>query len=329
MKDQRSDSACRQFQVLLTGYCDECLSPPEVERIETHLTTCKRCASEAEFVHLTSRVLGELEEVEPPANLRLSILNRTVFSERSAASGLQWGWRKLAPLAFAGSAIVASLLLIQFIQRPQKALQHPAATNHIASVKTGRPASSLQLHRPAPVLSMPTIAPKVIAARPSLRTKLINSGIIPKPVYSVMASHSVKAPALIAANQSKSSNWELAPGGNDESLQSASAVPIINNEGPGEPAPAASSKKPAAPVMVAQTPSDTTNQRTILTIPAKVESDRIIVANANLPPNSAPLATLADLKRTIKNRNDKLMRQLSAFHFNGHEGKIDIIKTNF
>lgn len=329
MKDQRDDSGCHQFKTLLSAYCDAYLSSPEVDRIEAHLASCKRCSSEVDFIQRLSHVLNEAEAVDPPADLRLSILKRTVFNERPVSPALRWGWRKLLPLAFAGSAIAASLLLIQFLQQPQKTLQNPAADHRIASVKTGRSASSLQPHRSTPILSIPAIAPNVIAARPSLQVKLANGEIIPKPVYTATTSHPVKVPPSVVSSQSKWVNVGQTPGGNDSSLQSASAIPIINNDEPSKPAPAASSEKSPAPAIVAQAPSNITAQRAALTIPAKMESDRIIVANANLPPNSAPLATLADLKRTIKNRNDELMRQLSAFHFDRHEGKIDIIKTNF
>jgi hypothetical protein len=96
----RSDK-CSRTKQRLSAYIDLCLSPQELNEVESHLAACPDCQKELESLQATAAVLRQLPQVSPPRSFRIA------QEERSGR------WTALPVLRLA-TAAAAVLLVMAF-----------------------------------------------------------------------------------------------------------------------------------------------------------------------------------------------------------------------
>ena len=73
---------CSEVCELLSSYMDGMLPAEEMKAVDEHLSLCPDCREELRQLEETVAILRNLGEVEPPADLRDSILNKIQASAR-------------------------------------------------------------------------------------------------------------------------------------------------------------------------------------------------------------------------------------------------------
>ncbi len=68
---------CSWVKEQLSGYLDDELCPLDVKKVEKHLQQCESCRREYENVRGTSKLIGSLGEITPPADFCEQVLNST------------------------------------------------------------------------------------------------------------------------------------------------------------------------------------------------------------------------------------------------------------
>lgn len=173
---------CEEARPLISAELDEELEGNRAAQLRAHLAECVLCSTERETLAATLRVLRDLPEAEPPAELRRRIGMALLEAERASEghwSGLAWLRRPRAPAwawgAVLGAAIAAIVVTAPRPQAPSRDLAVAPKPTPAAGSRGPAPLqSAAALHR-EPTLAA---APKKPAA-PGFRR-------VPPPVTAML-----------------------------------------------------------------------------------------------------------------------------------------------
>lgn len=106
--------SCDSVWDSLSEYADGLASPSVSTTVENHVAICESCARDLAFMHQTATVLSTVPEVAPPVGLREAIFAATVekraWYERLGWSGSRAGFG-FRQLAYAGACAAAGVIV--------------------------------------------------------------------------------------------------------------------------------------------------------------------------------------------------------------------------
>jgi len=108
---------CRHVVNSSSAYVDGELAGAEMLEIRRHLSNCRECSEEYEFVRVTKRAVARLRTVAPPEHLAASIVARldevSIPPFQRALNGLfRFTARKLSPVAAALAVSCVALAIL-------------------------------------------------------------------------------------------------------------------------------------------------------------------------------------------------------------------------
>ena len=111
---------CSEVCELLSSYMDGMLPAEEMKAVDEHLSFCPDCREELRQLEETVAILRNLGEVEPPADLRGSILNKIQASARKGEQVVSI-WDRLKRWGSLGGlvAVAACLLFVAVVVSPR------------------------------------------------------------------------------------------------------------------------------------------------------------------------------------------------------------------
>jgi hypothetical protein len=111
---------CDSVWDLLSVYADGETTSDETAMVEAHIAVCADCTCDLAFMQSTTVTLNGIEEIEPPASLRSAILAATVdrpaFPERfreALRRALSPAPARYGAVAAAGAALALAIVLVQ------------------------------------------------------------------------------------------------------------------------------------------------------------------------------------------------------------------------
>lgn len=181
---------CDRIAEKLGFYIDGSLDEHNLEEVEAHLKDCAECRVELAALRLIISTAREIEEIEPPADLRMRIASATAAidsADRPRVPVIQRLLRAFAPPAIrwaAGTAALAAAVCIAVSLRPAPQPITPVAKHQrVAPIVASKPAA-----QPEPVnvaaAPAPPMTHELVAAAPRahrhFRHQLIASARVPK-----------------------------------------------------------------------------------------------------------------------------------------------------
>ncbi|MGC8666722.1 MAG: zf-HC2 domain-containing protein [Chthonomonadales bacterium] len=167
---------CERMWLLLSVYADGEATDEERAEVEAHVAQCRECSEALEMMQASSMALASVAEVEPPAELRASILaatvNRPSLAERVAQLlRVQPAFRQMRYAALAGAGAAAAIALTVLVRRPAPMTLRAVLTNRPPVIISEAPAQPAQPHRVA------------VAPKPLNRVRVASSTATPlRPV---------------------------------------------------------------------------------------------------------------------------------------------------
>lgn len=305
---------CDDIGELLSVYADGESTPDETAMVETHLAVCAFCARDLAFLQQTSRVLTRVAEVEPPATLRAAIfaatLHRPTFAERIAAA-LRRAFAP-APVRYGIVAAAGAAAAITFVvlRDGQSVLIHPTERQPAPPPIIAEAPPPENRQRPLPP-----------EATPRRRLQIVGHPPVKKPVGTPLrlAQASRPAPARpTTALRPISVKRRLADREKRPLLARTERRPTELRNKPSAPSANPSVTAPipmpeAAPPVVenamatAMTPMTGTESATPAPIlaPAAPAITRIQLTAAARTINAGQVASLADLKRSLRQQSSE------------------------
>ncbi len=306
----KDEFQCDHAWDLLSVYCDGEASPLEQSIIEQHLAVCANCTEDLRMLKVTSFTVSILEEVQPPAFLREAILTSTVFkpsfSQRVAAA-IQHALKPI-PVRSTALAGAAGLLLAVFLHNGTRST----------------------MNSPSPLIAM-DVKPQSVATAP--RAEILGSPDYSVPNTSIpnlSGDRAVKKvrEGLIRVSDTKTGNQFLVPLGVVTKVKGttprvsavkAMGVPEIKSkqanvqdpvedewvaEPPADNIPATSSNMATADMIVKVPDMDMLKGMSGAEESAAAPAYTHYTLTADVTTDtSGPASSLAELKRTLRNRN--------------------------
>jgi len=309
---------CDKVWDLLSIYADGEADPSEAAIVENHVAVCADCARGLAFMKTTVDVLSRMEEVEPPASLRASIFAATVervtLRQRIAAA-----FKTLVPLPVRYGALAgaAGLLLAFALHNGVNSLSHPAqyAPSHPNVVAQNSPVTPItpENSEVAPPPVQEQIVPNIGGALPGPGKPIIKQGernITPSGGVKLV---SVSQPALGIQPAAKL-NTSVVKGNKKPAavnpVQTADfkvKVPMMNTV-PDDDMPdnmeemMAKAADPMTTDMSTKTHDMDPMTKEAAAATATPSAHYTLISNSS-PDIAGQAASLADLKRSLRNRN--------------------------
>jgi len=303
---------CESIWKLLSVYADGETTPDETAMVETHIAVCSVCARDLAFMQQTSGLLNRVVEVEPPARLREAIFAATIyrptFAERIvsalrralAPAGVRYGVVAVAGAAAAITFVVlrqgADVLpgLVEYHSTPRAVIaEAPPREGTLEPRSPGAPESRLTITLPpatkrsAPERTRLAYAVQQRLARPT-------SGV--KHAVVVRRTPRVRQPVAVARNDRKTVD-----------LKAKVPVTVVNpNVTMPDPAPEAMTPVVESAMETSVTPmagSEMNLAAAAPAVPVAPAITRIQLAASSRTLNAGQIASLADLKRSLRQQN--------------------------
>jgi hypothetical protein len=321
---------CEQMWDLLSVYADgECTSEERIV-VEQHLSVCAACRAHLALLRQMASVLIETEDVVPPPDLREAILAATVYRPswfqrlRKALPAWVPSTPIRAMVAVAVAAMIGGVLF----------LSHPPHPTVVAS------APEVTLFTPTPPVSKVTIRGEAVGKRirptSSNKQRVATHTTFPSVqarIASAIAQQPVHArPGLYGIH-----------GGRTISQPTARLVRITPNMGPpvlDPPADAPDKSKastrdisPIIPPRIAETRNNSSGEPIDSLAESRLpapEGSRVMIANAGPAISAGAVASLADLRRALRQRNESSPVASVSLPFEGEKlVTVDVFRTRF
>jgi hypothetical protein len=325
--------SCDEVWDLLSVYADGEATPDETAMVENHIAVCADCARDLKFMQSTAIVLQEAPEVEPPADLREAIfaatINRPTLQERFAAAVR----RTLSPVSVRYGAVAtagaAAALAVFIYTHPSEPLSNPVEYRPIQPpVVADRPAVT----PPAPVLPHTTLP--MVPNRAALNPTENAAHVAPVRLSSTgsRSRHSMTlASKLNNTPQKKTAATTRSARNSPDFKTKVATTPAEETFSPIDTVPVTPDPQPEPPTMITEA-HETKPEPPIPMpkVPAPAGStSRIIVAGSNTI-NTGQIASLADLRRTLRSQSTQLSYDPSAkTGGKDREIRVDFIKGRF
>lgn len=331
--NKEATMSCDEVWDLLSVYADGEATPEETAMVENHIAVCADCARDLKFMQSTALVLQDAPEVEPPADLREAIfaatINRPTLQERFAAAVR----RTLSPVpvrygTVAAAGAAAALAAFIFTHQPEP-LTNPVEYRPIQPpVVADRPAVTLPAPA-APHVTLPT------APRRAAQTTTENAANI-APVRLASSGARSRHNARLAAKLNTTAHQKTAASARSarntpDFKTKVASTPAEETYSPIDTVPVTSDLMPESPMTI--TEAHVTNPEpagTATKTPAPAGgTSRIIVAGSNSI-NTGQIASLADLRRSLRSQSAQLSYDPSARTAGkDREIRLDFIKSRF
>ncbi len=316
---------CDQVWDLLSVYADGETNPHETTMVEDHIASCESCAADLAFLQSTSVSLRDVPEVEPPASLRHAILaatvNRPTWQDRLAAAAR----RTLvpAPLRYGALAAAGAAAALTFVMIHDGGVQ----LNNPVEYKPSAPAVAEVRTQPQlnTAISMPPAHPLSGAPTRTIGTFARTTS---------QRSNSTLATVRLASAASPSAkNGALKPRPETAAPITVSPAFKLKVQDPGTNGGDFND----APPVVASTPANTVDSHGPETLVGSAPVDeslgsqkgsRIILASSTTV-DAGGVATLADLRRSLKDQESKVSASELRQRMRDHQIRIDVIKGSF
>lgn len=330
---QEATMSCDEVWDLLSVYADGEATPEETAMVENHIAVCADCARDLKFMQSTALVLQDTPEVEPPVDLREAILaatiNRPTLQERFAAAVR----RTLSPVpvrygTVAAAGAAAALAAFIFTSQPEpltnpveyRPIQPPIVADHPAVTPTAPVTPSLTLPKVPNRTAQTTtehatnVAPVRLSAASARRRYHANLATKMNPT----AQQKTAATTRTARNTPDFKAKVVSP-------------PMEETYSPIDTVPVTSDMMTEAPMTI--TEAHVTSPEPVGTTPKTpaptAATSRIILAGSNSI-NTGQIASLADLRRSLRNQSAQISFDPSArTSGKDREIRLDFIKSRF
>jgi hypothetical protein len=332
---------CDKVWDLLSIYADGEADPSEAAIVEDHVAVCSDCARGLAFMQTTVDVLSCMEEVEPPSSLRASIfaatIERVTLRQRIAAA-----FKTLAPMPVRYGALAgaAGLLLAFALHNGVNTLSHPAryapAPNTMASNPPVTPFTPENSEvAPPPVREQ--IIPNIGGAVPVPGKPIIKQGernITPSGGVKLV---SVSQPALGIQPAAKlntgavKGNKKPAPVNPVQTADFKVKVPMMNtvpdDDMPDMEEMMVKAMDPMAADMSAKAHDMDPMTKEAVAATTTASTHYTLISNSS-PDISGQAASLADLKRSLRNRNLDDMQAIEK-SIKARQIRVPVFKGSF
>ena len=302
-------------------------------KVETHLLNCNQCSAEFASIQHTSKLLQTADEVAPPAYLHDAILARTVYRVSPIDRFIKILQSGLRPVPIRVMAASAAMFAIAFASYPRSA---PLKSRPTPAVVFNQAISHPAI-QPLPMVpagineKKPTILPiPVVVARnateifPNNSSKLsltkLPAGVVPATKVAVNRTQVAR----------KTAGFPKAPLGK-EFGNSIVESPPVNPDAPGAATPmivAAATPNPPMDMVAAMKDMENGMKDMGMADPAPMGGNHIILTSNTTYDNSDQVATLADLKRSLRNSNLEDQRAIEK-SIKAREIRLPVFKRNF
>jgi hypothetical protein len=320
---------CDTVWDLLSVYADGEATPEGAAMVESHIAACADCARDLAFMQSAQAALIGVPEVEPPATLQAAILaatvNRPTFPQRMADAVR----RTLAPApvrygaiaaAGAAAAITFAALKNENGGLPNPVEYHPARPSIIANkpnttdlFRSNPPGTDRMNILPIPSVKKPDVHKEhpayVYAYNPNngrRRRVRILEAALNKPLTT--------APGR-AAPDYKAKFPTVAPSLDDD-IRDETPETVASN--------ATTTESNVKPAVETTTSEATATKESAPNQPVRIQ----LIAAAN-PVGAGQMATLADIRRSLRNRNGALSSRELRESLKDKEIRVDVIRGSF
>lgn len=336
-----SGSGCEAIWDLLSAYVDGETTPVERAVVERHVAGCAECARDIEFLRGATLLLKQTPEVEPPATLRASILAATAhrphWADRLAAAVR----RAFAPapirygsLAAAGAAAAIALIVLWENGGGPIRPVEMAATPPPVVAEIPPPAPFTPDIRPQP-------APEVMAAPPLSASAQPENGV--RVARNTPSKHSVRrASSTVHHALNAASRTTGAARRPSNPARPVVAQPVFAyKEKVAVNTPPVEEDMPER-VEVAPNEGTAKSEAGMRTADMKVEPGaeptagartsqptRIVLTASAQTVDAGQIATLADLKRSLRQHSTFRLTPGSLTAARDRQIRLDVIKGSF
>ena len=122
-KFPRGALQCKQVALLSTAYLDGTLHPDRISLVREHLGICQACSLQLAEEKQIRDGLGQLESVEPPANLWANVRYQLRCEQQTAQPWMRWG------NAVGGLGVALAIVLLVAVRIVSNGAG-PGATTH-------------------------------------------------------------------------------------------------------------------------------------------------------------------------------------------------------
>jgi hypothetical protein len=321
----------------LSAYSDGEVTRSEAVQVESHIGACEACASALREIQFTTVFLKTTREVDPPAYLTGAIMAAAAALKSQSASGrrtyrrpqLQWGF---------GAAALAGVLAALLFHVNQQDADTLIGSNNPSTKMVER-----AIAPPAPLNPVPqpevdrryaqtnqAVTPSIKAASAETRRHGASKPHFhnfPKP-ETVANAELLRLPPkpVVIANRPSGAPQPIVKMGDPMPMLQPETVPMP----PIEVKPESSAPKIDMAVMSTPIPMETPLAAAEPSPPAVEPASRKITLTAEaraLP--AGQIASLADLKKTLKQQSQPWNRQDAARGLYGRQFSVGIVKRSF
>lgn len=319
---------CDSIWELLSVYADAETTPQEAMMVESHIAECSECARDLEFMKSASMNLSALDEVEPPINLRESILSATInrptiLEQMRDAISRTFVFTPVRVAGLGAAAVITVIALGMHQQGTNPAAYHPLKSGSVAAGTFNVAVPDIKL----PVKSVENIDRKHVAVKLNVPAKMViassrissstvnpNASLswVPKAESVRRTGEAVYAGARIAA----SSDMRFAtPSSVDTNIGSRNDVtPSL-----------AAAPEPNLPA------THTAVMPTVVSVPsaAQVTGKRTILNAGPSHANPDQVATLGELKHSLRSKESEWETPTAMRNLKNREIGVDVVRSSW
>lgn len=319
---------CEQMWDLLSVYADEECTPDECAVVERHIAACSACAGHLAMLRQVASILADTEEIAPPPGLREAILAATVHRPsrfrrlRDALSAPSTPVRAMA--AATAAAVIGIAVFLSRVPSPISVASAPKAT-----LPSPVPhASEAPAHRePIGKPVRPTLPDERRVALNSVTQSAqarVETTVVQRPVRTRPAPYGIRGGQTITRPSARFAG--VTPRLSPPALETPADMPDGGEAGIRDISPMDTTRMAEA----GRSPSSEHADGSAESRPLASEGSRVMIANARPPISAGTIASLADLRRALRQKNEAARAAMFAHTLGDSRGvSVDVIRTRF